>query len=559
MAKTKKKTVVVGLLGTTLDAKGKQRWNRWRPSVELCRTPGVAVDRFELLYQATYKELLQVVVDDIHAVAPHVEVVPVPVTLPDPWDFEAVYDVLAGYAAARAFDADAVDLLLHITTGTHVAQICMFLLAESRRLPGRLLQTAPARVAVDVDDSGKVTRGKGGKRDDDRPGPVPLGRAHIIDLDLSRYDRIVSRTKVEAHDGAAFLKAGIATKNKAFNALIAELEVIATRSKAPLLLSGPTGAGKTQLARRVFELKKQRNLVKGAFVEVNCATIVGDGAMSMLFGHTKGAFTGAVDKRAGLLKAADGGVLFLDEIGELGLDEQAMLLRAIEDKRFLPVGADAEVASDFHLIAGTNRDLVVAVREGRFREDLLARIALWSFALPALRDRREDIDVNVDVELARASRVLGRQASFVGDARAAYVRFATSAEATWRGNFRELAASVERMATLADGRIRAEHVARECDRLRALWARAADVDGASDGADDIVDDVFGAAAKDLDRFDRAQLREVLTVCRASRSLSEAGRTLFAESRKKKTSVNDADRLRKYLATHGLSFDDVRAV
>jgi transcriptional regulatory protein RtcR len=557
--KKKKPTVVVGLLGTTLDAKGKQRWNRWRPTVELCRTPGVAVDRFELLYQATYKELLQVVVDDIHAIAPHVEVVPVPVMLPDPWDFEAVYDVLAGYAAARAFDADAVDLLLHITTGTHVAQICMFLLAESRRLPGRLLQTAPARVDVDVDDSGKVSRASRGGRDD-QPGPVPLGRAHIIDLDLSRYDRIVSRTKIEAHDGAAFLKAGIATKNQAFNALIAELEVIATRSRAPLLLSGPTGAGKTQLARRVFDLKKQRNLVRGAFVEVNCATIVGDGAMSMLFGHTKGAFTGAVDKRAGLLKAADGGVLFLDEIGELGLDEQAMLLRAIEDKRFLPVGADAEVASDFHLIAGTNRDLVVAVREGRFREDLLARIALWGFALPALRDRREDIDVNVDVELARVAKILGRQASFVGDARAAYLRFATSAEATWRGNFRELAASVERMATLADGRIRPEHVARECDRLRALWARAADidVDGAG-GADDVVDAVFGAAARELDRFDRAQLREVLTVCRASRSLSDAGRTLFAESRKKKTSVNDADRLRKYLATHSLSFDDVRAV
>ena len=101
--------------------------------------------------------------------------------------------------------------------------------------------------------------------------------------------------------------------------------------------------------------------------------------MSALFGHAKGAFTGAVTERAGLLRAADGGVLFLDEIGELGADEQAMLLRALEEKRFLPLGSDKEVASDFQLIAGTNRDLEADVARGRFRDDLLARIDLWTF------------------------------------------------------------------------------------------------------------------------------------------------------------------------------------
>src|SRR5262249_21144841 len=116
---------------------------------------------------------------------------------------------------------------------------------------------------------------------------------------------------------------------------------------------GPTGAGKSQLARRIYELKVARHQIAGAFVDVNCATLRGDAAMSTLFGHRKGAFTGAVQDRPGLLRAADGGLLFLDEIGELGLDEQAMLLRAVEEKRFLPVGADKEVASDFRLIAGT--------------------------------------------------------------------------------------------------------------------------------------------------------------------------------------------------------------
>ena len=132
------------------------------------------------------------------------------------------------------------------------------------------------------------------------------------------------------------------------------------RSASPILLLGPTGAGKSLLARRIYELKKSRRLVKGPFVEVNCATVRGDAAMSALFGHVKGAFTGAVRDRPGLLLSADDGVLFLDEIGELGLDEQAMLLRALEEKRFLPLGGDQEVSSDFQLIAGTNRDLADA-------------------------------------------------------------------------------------------------------------------------------------------------------------------------------------------------------
>ena len=123
----------------------------------------------------------------------------------------------------------------------------------------------------------------------------------------------------------------------------------------------PTGAGKSQLARQIYELKKQRQHPDGSFVTVNCATLTGDSVSSTLFGHIKGSYTGATQDRAGLLREADEGLLFLDEIGELGLDEQAMLLRAIEEKRFMPMGADQEVASDFQLIAGTNRDLSEAV------------------------------------------------------------------------------------------------------------------------------------------------------------------------------------------------------
>ena len=139
----------------------------------------------------------------------------------------------------------------------------------------------------------------------------------VIDLDLSRYNRIAQRFTRERDETVSFLKAGIPTRNARFNALIEQLERVAVRSRAPMLLVGPTGAGKSFLAKRVYELKRGRHRLAGPFIEINCATLRGDAAMSTLFGHVKGAFTGAQSARAGLLRAADGGLLFLDEIGEL--------------------------------------------------------------------------------------------------------------------------------------------------------------------------------------------------------------------------------------------------
>jgi transcriptional regulatory protein RtcR len=321
-----------------------------------------------------------------------------------------------------------------------------------------------------------------------------------------------------------------------------------------MLLFGPTGAGKSFLARRVYEMKKARHQLGGRFVEVNCATLRGDSAMSALFGHVKGAFTGAQTERAGLLRSADGGLLFLDEIGELGLDEQAMLLKAIEEKRFLPFGSDREVESDFQLIAGTVRDLRQWVAEGRFREDLYARINLWTFDLPGLADRPEDLEPNLDFELARFAREHGEQVRFHTEARRIYLKFVTSPQARWTGNFRELSASVTRLATLAEGgRITEADVADEIARLQRTWAEPD-----SAGSDGALADLLGDEAASLDLFDRMQLENVVAVCRESASLSDAGRRLFDVSRTEKAKVNDADRLRKYLARFGLNWARVRA-
>jgi transcriptional regulatory protein RtcR len=312
-------------------------------------------------------------------------------------------------------------------------------------------------------------------------------------------------------------------------------------------LHGPTGAGKSQLARRIYELKKSRHKVTGEFVDVNCATLRGDTAMSTLFGHTKGAFTGAQSERAGLLRKAHGGVVFLDEIGELGRDEQAMLLKAIEEKRFFPLGADKEIESDFQLIAGTNRDLQDSVAAGRFRDDLLARINLWVFELPALRQRQEDIEPNVEYELERYAQANDASVRFNVEARRAYLQFATSPAAMWRGNFRELSASITRMATLAEGgRISPDLVRDEIARLRRGWQPQ----GLAGRLESLLSP---QALAELDLFDRLQLEAVVELCRSCTSIADAGRKLFANSRTRRRVLNDTDRLKKYLSRFDLDW------
>jgi transcriptional regulatory protein RtcR len=528
--------VVFSVLGTTLDAGiGAKRWDRWRPTVSVCQHEDLLVSRLELLCGREHSALADTIAADIARVSPETEVRRVPFEPKDPWDFEEVFSALHELTRGYTWKPEREDYLVHITTGTHVIQICLFLLTEARYFPARLLQTSPPH--------------RGAKN-------PTAGRYSVIDLDLSRYDRILSRFQQEQREGQSILKSGISTKNASFNAMIARVEEVSVASRAPVLLLGPTGAGKSQLAKRIYALKKARRKLAGPFVEVNCATIRGDGAMSALFGHAKGAFTGAVSDRAGLLRRADGGVLFLDEVGELGDDEQAMLLRALEERAFYPVGSDREVKSDFELVAGTNRDLERLAARGKFRADLLARMNLWTFRLPALRERPEDIAPNLDYELDAAGREVGKVITMSREASTRYLAFATSAEAVWPGNFRDLNASVVRLPTLAPGgRVTVEHVEEELARLRALFTAFAD--GTPDGGTDHVSGVLGAKANELDRFERVQLEETLRVCRHAASLSDAGRLLFAASRAQKKSVNDADRLRKYLARFDLTFAQVR--
>ncbi|MFV0416311.1 MAG: RNA repair transcriptional activator RtcR [Chthoniobacterales bacterium] len=540
-----KSNVVFSFLGPVLDrSKGSDRWGRWRPNLGICQQKDFLVDRLELFSEHKFRALESQLVRDIAQVSPETEVVCHSMNLKNPWDFEDVYERLHLFCRDYSFDVDRKNYFAHMTTGTHVAQICLFLLTESRFLPGNLIQTRPS-------DAHRSDRKKSQK-----PGPEDAaGHIEIIDLDLSKYDRLASRFAVDQDEARDFLRSGIATRNAKFNKLIDELETVSLRSTQPILLSGPTGAGKSRLARRIYELRESRLSLEGNFVEVNCATLRGDTAMSALFGHKKGAFTGAVSERPGLLRQAHKGLLFLDEIGELGLDEQAMLLRALEEGTFFPVGSDAPAKSRFQLIAGSNRDLREEVTKGHFREDLLSRINLWSFELPALKERSEDIAPNLDYELRHYAQQENRSVSFNKEAREKFLNFAQASNSEWRGNFRDLNAAIMRLATFAPrGRITVPQVDNEIVRLKNSWQRSE-----NEGEDFLKNFLSEKQLAEIDLFDQPQLIQVLKICQSSKSLSEAGRQLFARSRKKKRQPNDSDRLKKYLAKFKLSFEVLRSI
>lgn len=518
------RNVVIGFLGTQLDM-GKKR--KWKPTVSIARHPEFRLDRLELLHDARFSRLAHNVKAEVETASPHTEVLLQRLDLTDPWDFQEVYGKLFDFARAYGFDEDREQYHVHLTTGTHVAQICWFLLTESRHIPARLLQTGPPR------------------------GEDAAPSVDIIDLDLSRYNALQQRFDLLSREYSDQLKGGIETRSDVYNAVIDRIELVASSSDAPILLLGETGTGKTELAQRIYELKLGRRRVKGRLVQVNCATLQGADAVPMLFGQRRSHTGLAGSERSGLLREADGGVLFLDEVDELGWREQSLLLHAIETGRFYPLGSDHEVSSRFQVIAGANRDLTALVAEGRFRPDLLARLNLWRFTLPPLRDRREDVEANLYFELARAERSLGVQVGFNADAKEAFLRFARDPATRWPGNFRDFGGVVQRLCTLSPrGRITRAMVEAEVESLRRTWGRQATDEDAR-----LLRAVLGEA--EIDPFDAVQLAEVIRVCRAAPTISAAGRALFAVSRGKRASVNDADRLRKYLARFGLDWAGVQ--
>jgi DNA-binding NtrC family response regulator len=271
-------------------------------------------------------------------------------------------------------------------------------------------------------------------------------------------------------------------------------------TRSNVLITGESGTGKELVARALHAMGQEPD---APFLAVNCAAIPNDLLENQLFGHVRGAFTGADRDRVGLFAAAGRGTVFLDEIGELPLITQAKLLRAIETKEVLPVGATRSVAIGARILAATNKDLAAEVASGEFRADLYYRLNVVAIPLPPLRDRREDIPELVPVLLSRHAARMGRPEIRVDNA-----TIRRLSGASWRGNVRELDNALERAVILSDGPILTPS-----DFPSDLMGETADDPGEES------DDLRSA----LERFEQAHLRRVLD--RAGGDKREAARRL----------------------------------
>ncbi|MEW6187953.1 MAG: sigma-54 dependent transcriptional regulator [Thermodesulfobacteriota bacterium] len=233
-------------------------------------------------------------------------------------------------------------------------------------------------------------------------------------------------------------------QSEAMRKVFSLVEEVAS-SSTPILITGETGVGKDLVARAIHS-KSPRAF--GPFVAVNCGALTESLLESELFGHERGAFTGAVKTRRGRLEMADNGTLFLDEIGEISPKMQVGLLRVLEEKRFLRVGGSSPLSSDFRLITATHRDLLPLLKEHQFREDFYYRINVISIPIPPLRERPEDIPVLADHFLKRFVEETGRHLE--GFSRKALEHLMSY---SWPGNVRELKNVIERAVVIARGRI----------------------------------------------------------------------------------------------------------
>jgi transcriptional regulator with GAF, ATPase, and Fis domain len=224
--------------------------------------------------------------------------------------------------------------------------------------------------------------------------------------------------------------------------VMARVQLVA-KSDVPVLILGETGSGKEVIARAVHNGSPRAH---GPFIRVNCGAIPPELIDSQLFGHEKGAFTGATDQRKGWFERADGGTLFLDEIGELPLAAQVRLLRVLQDHQLERVGGEEQVKVDVRIIAATHRDLASMVREGRFREDLWYRIAVFPVLLPPLRERKADIAALATHFAQKASTRFG-----LPHRPPTETDIALLTSYHWPGNVRELAAVIDRAAILGNG------------------------------------------------------------------------------------------------------------
>ena len=338
--------------------------------------------------------------------------------------------------AERPFDLLVIDYLMPEKTGLDVIRELVASATESER-PAMVIMTAHGSIESAVEAM------KLGARDYlQKPFEVDellvVARRAIDD----QKARLGLRYLLNERD-AEFDHYGIVGNSRAVRDLIARAERVA-ESKSTVLLTGETGTGKELVARAIHSRSAQRDM---PLIKVNCAAIPDTLLESELFGHTRGAFTGALSAKKGRFALADGGTIFLDEIGTISPSVQAKLLRVLQDREFEPLGAERTQRVDLRVITATNRDLRQMVAEGKFQEDLYYRLNVIPITLPPLRDRREDVPLLVEHFVRRFAASMGKPIDGVDAAvLEELVRY------DWPGNVRELENTIERAVVLANGR-----------------------------------------------------------------------------------------------------------
>lgn len=455
------------------------RHDIWRPTIALAigydqssekpdKFPPIHFDKIFLLYNKTDKpekaRVAKEILCDLEEISKtkHFEIEPIQHDFESPFRQAEVYEYLYTLLQEPRFHESETDYFVNVGNGTNAIKNSLFLLTHDRQIIAK------------------------------RIIPHPWGEHHKsyrhyrgwyqLD-DPAEFDAIYSSLRQKGLDSRiSAINRGIETKDEKFKKLLSEIATVSKVTRNPILLTGASGSGKTQIAKNIFHALAKDQLVReDGFQHLNCATLRGDANItkSTLFGHAKGGYTGADADKDGALKLADKGVLFLDEIGTLGMDEQAMLLTAIEDKKFLPLGGSIPVRSDFRLICGTNTNLWEAVKNGSFRRDLFERINLWHFQLPSLKDRISEIMQQCRLFLdefypKRSNTKIRFQNQTVENE---FEQFISDDSYDWPGNFRELNAIMERMcemATLSSNKITHQILSEEIERTKDLRSMAND-------------------------------------------------------------------------------------
>jgi len=336
-----------------------------------------------------------------------------------------------------------------------------------------------------------------------------IGRA--LDLERVRSENLFLKAQVEESWAAEDMFLSLPSMRAAVDVI----DKVA-QSASPVLVTGETGTGKELAARCIHNHGARRDRL---FVPLNCAALPGELLEAELFGHARGAFTGATRDRMGKFEVADGGTLFLDEIGDMPLPLQAKLLRVLEDSTIEPLGANKRVTVDVRIISATNQDLEEAIEEKRFRRDLLYRLNTFEVKLPPLRDRAEDVDALAPIFLDRFAREIGKTPPQISPEALALLR-----SHDWPGNVRELRNLIERAAVLSAGEVVTDQFFRSMIQVSPLAAAGPDSAAETPGDDDPALPLVEA----VERFERRVILRALDLTHDNKA--EAARRLGISER-----------------------------